>query len=202
MPDRGRRNRGPAAAAENRRAVLLAARRLFAERGYHVPLSAIAREAGVGQGVLYRHFRSRLDLAFAVFEERFEQLESLAAEADDHAFGRLWRRLVSLIIDEAAMVEMAVDARRIRPDHDGRSRLAGLLSPALDRAQEAGLAPSHLTIDDVMLSVRMVYGVVVTADGASEARRDVDRLVALLPFNDGQEWSHSETGSASHDSER
>ena len=67
-------NRGPAAAAGNRRALLRAARDLFAQKGYNVPLSAIARAAGVGQAVLYRHFPRRLDLAFAVFEENFADL--------------------------------------------------------------------------------------------------------------------------------
>src|SRR5690606_39484170 len=63
-------NRGPAAAAENRAALLAAARRLFAERGYHAPLSAIAREAGVGQGSLYRHFPQRELIAAAILEEK------------------------------------------------------------------------------------------------------------------------------------
>ena len=77
MPAHHRRiNRGPAAAAENRRAVLAAARELFAERGYEVPMQAIAKRAGVGQGVLYRHFPKRLDLALAVFEENFVRLET------------------------------------------------------------------------------------------------------------------------------
>ena len=81
MPAHHRRiNRGPAAAAENRHAVLAAARELFAERGYEVPMQAIAKRAGVGQGVLYRHFPKRLDLALAVFEENFVRLETAGAE--------------------------------------------------------------------------------------------------------------------------
>src|SRR3954447_20413240 len=108
----GRVNRGPAAAIDNRRAILQGARRVMAERGYHVPLSAIARDAGVGQGVLYRHFSTRLDLAFAVFEENFRELEALAGEPGPDAFGRLWDRVVDLTVDSAAFVEMVVDARR------------------------------------------------------------------------------------------
>lgn len=181
MPARtGERNRGPAAAADNRRAILAAARRLFAERGYRVPLSAVAKEAGVGQGVLYRHFPTRLDLAYAVFEENFVELEAIAAEPDEGAFGRLWARLVDLTIREAAFVEMVVDARRSNPAYDGGDRLLALTGPPLDRARDAGLVAAGLTASDVMVALRMAFGVVVTATGPEPVRDTVDRALALL----------------------
>src|SRR6056297_2610919 len=96
-------NRGPAAAADNRAALLDAARRLFAEQGYRVPLSAIAREAGVGQGSLYRHFPRRIDLALAVFEDNLAELEVLAAsDTGPRGFHPLWQRLLELTIRSTA----------------------------------------------------------------------------------------------------
>lgn len=179
-----RSNRGPAAAPENRRAILLAARKLFAERGYHVPLSAIAREAGVGQGVLYRHFPTRLDLAHAVFEVNFAELERMAGDDDPLAFARFWNRLVDLTIAEAAFVEMVVDARRTQEDYDGGQRLRRMMEPLLDRAHRAGNVPATLSIDDIILVQRMVYGVVVTATDDAEARASVARVVALVGLSD------------------
>ena len=88
-----------------------------------MPLSAIAREAGVGQGVLYRHFPTRIDLALAVFEENFAELESLATDARPGAFTTVWNRLVELTISEAAFLEAVIDARRTLPDYDGGQRL-------------------------------------------------------------------------------
>jgi AcrR family transcriptional regulator len=176
----GRVNRGPAAATDNRRAILSAARRVFAERGYRVPLNAIAREAGVGQGVLYRHFPTRLDLAFAVFEENFTALEAIAAEPDPGAFGRLSSLLVELTIEASAFVEMVVDARATLPDYRGTERLRGLVEETLPRAQRVELVDPALTVDDVLLAWRMVFGVVVTAAGPGELRAAVDRAVALL----------------------
>lgn len=173
-------NRGPAAAAENRAAILRAARTLFAQRGYRVPLSAIAREAGVGQGVMYRHFGSRLELAFAVFEEHFAELEAIAADAGPDTFARLWQHLVDLTIDRLAFVELAVDARTERPEYDGEARLRALLSPALQCAQAAGRVPDQLTVEDVVLAQRMLYGVAVTAPDPAEARAGVARMVALV----------------------
>jgi len=70
-----KKNRGPAAAAENRRALIDAARTLFAEQGFSVPFSAIARRAGVGQASLYRHFPDKETLGISIFEENLGLLE-------------------------------------------------------------------------------------------------------------------------------
>ena len=173
-------NRGPAAAADNHRAILASARRLFAERGYHVPLNAIARDAGVGQGVLYRHFPSRFDLAFAVFEENFAELETLAADPAPDAFGRVWSKLLDLTVREAAFVEMVVEARRSRPEYDGGERLRALIEPPLLRARAAGLVDPALSVDDVLLAQRMAYGVVATELDPASARQVVARALGHL----------------------
>ncbi|WP_121258166.1 TetR/AcrR family transcriptional regulator [Nocardioides ferulae] len=173
-------NRGPAAAADNHRAILASARRLFAERGYHVPLNAIARDAGVGQGVLYRHFPSRFDLAFAVFEENFAELEALADDPAPDAFARVWSRLLDLTVREAAFVEMVVEARRSRPEYDGGERLRALIEPPLLRAQDAGLVDPLLGVDDVLLAQRMAYGIVVTELDPASARQVVERALGHL----------------------
>ncbi|NUU17821.1 TetR/AcrR family transcriptional regulator [Cellulomonas humilata] len=173
-------NRGPAAAPENRRAILDAARRVFADRGYHAPLSAIAQSAGVGQGVLYRHFPSRLDLAFAVFEEHLAELEAIAALPDDDAFLRLWSRVVELTVEESAFVEMFLDARRTLPETDIGERLPASVAATLPRAQAAGLVNARLTVADVILVQRMVYGVVATSLDAGQAKESVHRALALL----------------------
>lgn len=159
-----RSNRGPAAAAENRAALLAAAKRLFAERGYEVPLSAIAREAGVGQGVLYRHFPTRLDLAFAVFEGHFQQYAALAESEEPDAFGNLWRQLVDNLIAETAFVDMVITARASGADYDGIARLGALLSAPLERAIAAGLIDGGVTVEEVILAVRMAYGIIRTCD--------------------------------------
>lgn len=173
-------NRGPAAAAENRRALLAAARRVFTEQGYRVPLSAIAREAGVGQGVLYRHFRGRLDLARAVFEENVTELEELAAAPDAGAFARVWSRMLAMAVDETAFVELVVEAHRLPEGDVIVDRVRRLLHATLPRAQAAGLADRRLTPDDVLLTTRMLHGVVQTAADDDEARTAVARALLLL----------------------
>ncbi len=172
-------NRGPAAAAENRLSLLWAARELFAERGYAVPLSAIARAAGVGQAVLYRHFPRRVDLAFAVFEENFARLDAAASHPGPDAFERLFDLLVEQMVESVGFVELVVGARPAVADYDGDERLAELVTGPLTRAQREGLIAPHVTVDDVALALRMIYGVATTARDAGGRREDASRVREL-----------------------
>jgi AcrR family transcriptional regulator len=64
-------------------ALIVTARRLFAERGYAgVGTEELVRAAGVTRGALYHHFDGKADLFGAVFEQIEQELaERLAAEA-------------------------------------------------------------------------------------------------------------------------
>ena len=58
-------------AARNRQRILAAAERLFADRGVqHVSMEAIASEAGVGKGTLFRRFGDRSGLVHALLDAR------------------------------------------------------------------------------------------------------------------------------------
>src|SRR3954463_15766456 len=58
-------------AARNRRRILAAAARLIEERGVeHVSMDAIAADAGVGKGTLFRRFGDRSGLVMALLDER------------------------------------------------------------------------------------------------------------------------------------
>lgn len=177
------RNAGPAVAPRNRAAILDAARRVFAEQGYHAPLNAIARAAGVGQGVLYRHFPNRLDLAVAVFEENFAAIEQLAGDtAGPECFGVVWRRLVADTVTSTAFIDMVIDTQPHLPDALGEDRLSRIIAGPLARAQASGLADPGWTAHDVLLFIHMVHGVVIgqpdRSAGATAAA--VDRALALI----------------------
>jgi AcrR family transcriptional regulator len=63
-------------AAENRRRVLAAACRLFAEQGAaNVSMDQVAADAGVGKGTLFRRFGDRAGLARAVVSEHEAKLQ-------------------------------------------------------------------------------------------------------------------------------
>jgi AcrR family transcriptional regulator len=64
-------------AADNRARIIAAARAAIANAG-EVKLNAIARQAGVGQGTLYRHFPTREDLLAEVYREDVDELVAAA----------------------------------------------------------------------------------------------------------------------------
>jgi AcrR family transcriptional regulator len=76
LPVIGNEPRERADAARNRRRIVAAARRLFAERGVScTSMDAIAAEAGVGKGTLFRRFGDRATLALAVLDESERELQ-------------------------------------------------------------------------------------------------------------------------------
>ena len=77
----GKNLRKPRAdALRNRDRVLEAAKTVFSAGGSDASLEAVAREAGVGIGTLYRHFPTREALFEAVYRHEVDQLAALAEQ--------------------------------------------------------------------------------------------------------------------------
>lgn len=67
--------------AETRDMIMLAARKVFSEKGYHkAQISDIVRKAGISTGSIYAHFRDKRDLFEQVSREN---LEALRAQLQD-----------------------------------------------------------------------------------------------------------------------
>jgi AcrR family transcriptional regulator len=60
--------------------LIAAARDVFAKEGGGASMDAIAREAGVGVGTLYRHFPQRIDVVEAVYRDEVDQLVATAEQ--------------------------------------------------------------------------------------------------------------------------
>jgi AcrR family transcriptional regulator len=163
-------NRGPAAGPDNRRALIAAAREVYAESGLSAPFSAVARRAGVGQGSLYRHFPDRTALAVAVFEENVQDLERYTA-----AEGRTIDDLLDRVVDQAVASTALIELITADP-HDPRvvplgDRFRDVVMRLVDREHAAGRIADHVEPDDVMLAVGML---------ATElARTDPERRAAV-----------------------
>jgi AcrR family transcriptional regulator len=67
-------------ARRNHEALLDAGKAVFARSGVDAPLDEVAREAGVGQGTLYRRFPTREHLFVAIMQDRVELLDRSARE--------------------------------------------------------------------------------------------------------------------------
>jgi AcrR family transcriptional regulator len=171
-------NRGPGAAAENRAALVAAAREVFGSGGFDAPLSAVARRAGVGQGSLYRHFPDRVSLALAAFAENIATLESAAAQPDT-TLDDLLALLTDQVIDAAAFLDML-------SGHAGDPRVAAMservtavLAAKLPAAQRDGRYGAHVTASDLLLAIGMLSGLVAKTP-AGRRRAAADRAWFLL----------------------
>ncbi|WP_399881832.1 TetR/AcrR family transcriptional regulator [Streptomyces sp. BBFR51] len=169
---------GPKAAARNRAALVAAAREVYAEQGLDAPLSAIARRAGVGQGVLYRHFPDRAAVATAVLEENVRQIERAAREYADLA--AVLGVLTWHLTESAAFISV------LHADGAGSGSAAPAYAVALSRRVERALL-SHLPEghplaagpDDLMIAVGMVSGA-VTGPGRDRRERRARAAWRLL----------------------
>jgi AcrR family transcriptional regulator len=180
MASSPRSNRGPGAASENRAALIAAAREIFATRGIHAPLSSVAKEAGVGQGSLYRHFPTRSSLALAVFQQNVDELELLAAR-EETTFDDVLREITDQAIVSTALFEMIEIDRADAANDDLAARVDAVLASKMARARDAGRLAPTTTSDDVRLGIAMLAGALAKTPhdqrGAVAAR-----IWALLPF--------------------
>lgn len=162
-------NQGPKAAARNRAALVTAAREVFAEHGLEAPLSAIARRAQVGQGVLYRHFPDRAAVVAAVLEENVRQIER-ATEADDATFAGVLGLLTWHLVESAAFIGL-LHADRVGSRSEIRAH-ATALSERVQRSLRAQLPRDHrLDPGDLELAVAMVSAAVMGATREERERR-------------------------------
>lgn len=176
-------NRGPAATASNRAALMSAARSIFASKGLSAPLSSIAKEAGVSQGVLYRHFRSRMDLVVAVFDENMEKVDRALAgkAADELGFDAAWRKLVELTMSDVAFIETAVHSNTDPRIHQLGVDIRDILNPLVAEAKEAGRLKDETTVETLFLALRAIYGLVTTnGEGMAPVGDQVAELLAGL----------------------
>lgn len=177
MPSSKKVNRGPSAGPENRRALIAAAREVFATGGFNAPLSAVAQKAGVGQGSLYRHFPDRVALAVAVFDENLTALEEFV-DLPDTTLDDLLGRVIEQALVSTALIDM-ITANR---DDPRGSRLAERLRVILERLLEtekaAGRIGAHVATRDVLLAVSMLAGEL--ARTAAAERADVARRAGAL----------------------
>lgn len=167
----GRRpaNRGPKAAAGNRAALISAAREIYAADGLDAPLSGIARRAGVGQAVLYRHFPDRDAIAAAVLEENVREIEQAAAEVTDLA--EVLGVLTWHLAQSAAFISLlhADEAS----GHPRTRTFARALHDRVGRALRGCVPDGHRLAapGDLMLAVSMVSGAVTGPTHALRERR-------------------------------
>ena len=143
-------------AIERRERIIAAAQREFAARGVNASLEAVARDAGVAIGTLYRHFPTRIDLLLAAFEPRLH--EFLAGASTALAIDDPWASFVSYLenlfrvqagdrgFNDFLSRRFPVNAQSERI-HDQMCRQ---IEDVLTRAQESGQARPDIALADIV----------------------------------------------------
>lgn len=161
-------------ARRNRDAVLVAARRVFAEQGLSAPLDAIAREAGVGRATLHRRFPTREHLIEAIFDDNLDELARIASETEDPAaaFVDTLVATVEMLARDVGFVDLFNrNAASARAKGEVGLRYLAIMRKPLRRAQEAGRVREDLRVEDALLLADMLGGALHDPDPARPGDR-------------------------------
>ena len=145
-------------ALRNRDRVLEAAKTVFSAGGSDASLEAVAREAGVGIGTLYRHFPTREALYEAVYRREVEQLSELAEELKNErepveALRRWLRSNVEFVATKKGMAAALALAAGPPPSEltaFSFERLTKAIGMLLQRAVAAGEIRADVTPEDLL----------------------------------------------------
>ena len=170
-------------AQRNRSLLLAAAVRLFSEKGLEATLDAIAREAGVGIGTLYRHFPTREALIEAAYRNELTTVSSAVPELlqrlEPRAALRAWMDLfMDYMTTKIGMADALheVIASGGTPYAESRDLLNAAIQELLDAAVAQEGARSDIPADDILISLA---GIALAA-GESAQRAQAGRLMDLL----------------------
>ena len=170
-------------AQRNRARLLEAAVRAFSQDGPEVTLDAIARDAGVGIGTLYRHFPTREALVEAAYRSELARLCSAVPELlRDRPPDEATRRWMDLFVDYMTTKRGMADALRAviasgrNPYEQSRGQLISAITTLLTAAGGAGMLRRDIEPADVLASLG---GVSLTA-GEPAQREQAGRLLDLL----------------------
>jgi AcrR family transcriptional regulator len=169
-------------ARRNRVLLVEAATRAFAS-GERVSLEAIAKEAGLGIGTLYRNFPTRESLVEAVYHDQVERLRSgardLLAEHPPAQALRLWADLFAeWAMTKHGMIEtfLAMIASGAIELAHTREELVTVLRGFLDAGATAGDIRDDVDVEDVAASLAGI----LTVAGSPQQRDQAGRLLDLL----------------------
>jgi AcrR family transcriptional regulator len=180
-------------ARRNRERLLEVAGRAFSETGTDASLEAIAKDAGVGIGTLYRHFPTREALVEAAYRNELARVcdsvtELLAQLPPDQAM----RRWMDLFIDYLATKQGMADALKAviaSGDEDlfaeSLDRISTAISTLLHAGAEVGVLRSDVDPLDVGFSLGGVL--LITSDKGlrDRAGRMLDLLLDGLRYRSG-----------------
>ncbi len=172
-------------ALRNRDRILEVAKGAFTRQGGDASLDAIAKQAGVGAGTLYRHFPTRDALIEGVYRNEVEKLAAAAGRfAETMSPIEALRTWMLLLVDYIAAKHIIAPALNSivggpsRLYEGSRSLIQGAIDDLVKRAKRSGDLRRDLDAFDLLRALIGVSHVGSGADWQQSARRLVDILIA------------------------
>jgi AcrR family transcriptional regulator len=176
-------------AQRNRDRLLAVAVRAFSQDGPEVTLDAIAKEAGVGIGTLYRHFPTRETLVEAAYRNELTKLcdaapDLLQSLPPDEATRTWMDHFVDYMTTKRGMADAlrAVIASGGNPFAHSRDQLVATIRTLLQAGAATGLLRSDIEPDDVLMSLSGVSLAAGLPAQRDQARRLLDLLMDGLRY--------------------
>ena len=176
-------------AQRNRDRLLEVAVRAFSQDGPGVTLDAIAKDAGVGIGTLYRHFPTREALIEAAYRNELARLCDAAADLlqdmpPDEATRTWMDRCIDYMATKRGMADAlrAVIASGGSPYAQSRDRLTTAITTLLQAGAAAGTLRADVGPGDVLASLSGVSLAAGEPAQRDQARRLLDLLMDGLRY--------------------
>lgn len=129
-------------------------------RSEDVPLSAIAKKAGVGQGTFYRNFPNRESLVLEVYRYEVQQVadaadQLLTTREPDQALREWMDRLAQFAMAKAGLADAIRQATcgPAGPEKPGNAPVTAAAELLLRTGEEAGTIRPGVTADDFFLAI-------------------------------------------------
>ena len=171
-------------AARNRSQLLAVATRVFVSAGTEPSMRAIAREAGVGIGTLYRHFPTRESLVDAVYRDQVARLTTgareLLAELSPPAALRRWMDLFGdWIATKNGMLDtlLAMIESGEIPHARTQTELLAAIDDILSAGRATGELRADVTAEDIAASLIGIFTVAHPPEHHARANRLLNILM-------------------------
>ena len=168
-------------ARRNRERLVTAARAVFAEHGSGAPMEAIAKEAGVGVGTLYRHFPTRPDIVEAVYVTDIQELADAARRVTSElepwpAVVEFFDAFMRYAQAKAVLLSELQRSFEKHPEFKSRAReqINGAFELVIGRAQQAGVIRSDVVPADLW---QMIGPTCSNTNVSTEQTRGLIRIV-------------------------
>jgi AcrR family transcriptional regulator len=170
-------------ARRNRERLLAAARHLLAEQGMAASLEAVARQAGVGIGTLYRHFPTREALVEALYRDELDALLEASSRLSatlppDEALAQFMLHSLDYMATKRGLGDSLRQLMQARPEllEAAQAGFPGTVARLLEAGIAAGRIRPDAEAEDVLQALAGLYSAPVGPDW----RRRAGRVLLLL----------------------